>query len=72
MNPDFPSLPTAPLLQLGCLTLPLHGSSLENRILAYDYRHPVLWVTGRFPTCLSTDTALATQLRYVGCAERVR
>src|SRR5262249_34810155 len=70
MNPDFPSLPTAPLLELGCLTLPLHVSLLENRISAYDYQHPVLCVTGRSPACRSADSAPSTELRYVERAER--
>jgi hypothetical protein len=49
MNAHISPHRTAPLVPLGCLTLPLHVSPFENHITAYDDRHPVLSVARLFP-----------------------
>jgi hypothetical protein len=41
MNPIFSSLVMAPLVPVGCLTLPLEVSVVDCQITTYDYGHPV-------------------------------
>jgi hypothetical protein len=52
MNAVVSSPLTAPLVPLGCLTIPLQVPSRGNRITAYDYRNPVLNVARRIPAGL--------------------
>jgi hypothetical protein len=51
MYRNISSLLTAPLVQLGCLTLPRQSRLLEDGTTAYDYRHPVLSGVRRLPIC---------------------
>jgi hypothetical protein len=51
VDPVMSSLLAAPLVPLGCLTLPRQVPLPENQITAYDCPQPLLGVAGRSLAC---------------------